>query len=82
MKWIAFSRIVFVLVLWVVPAQNQKSTDVTDEQENVDDQDHWERIIQVHDIVPDVIDDAEDAAVLQVTKTKIRSIFMQWLMDL
>lgn len=79
MKLLAFVLIAFVLTLWVVPALNQKSTDVTDEQDNIDDQDHWERILQVHEIVPDVIDDAKDAAVLQVNADERFGCVAAWI---
>lgn len=66
MKCLALGLVLIVVAMLVVPAINQKSSDKNDEQEKIDDQDHWEGIIKQHEIVPDVIDDAKKAAVLEV----------------
>lgn len=69
MKYLILGLSLIVVAVLVVPAINQELASIdknSDAQEKIEDQDHWEGIIKQHEIVPDVIDDAEKAAVLEV----------------
>lgn len=68
MKWIFGIFTVFLFALWIVPSLNQdtKAGDQHPNNEQDDAQSHIEKILSVHEIVPDVVDDATGVALLQV----------------
>lgn len=76
MKWIFGIITAFLLAIWIVPSFNQetKAGDQHPSNEQDDAQSHFETILKVHEITPDVVDDATGVAVLQVRAIVIEMV--------